>query len=146
MPEKGVTLSACGVSCDPLDILTPFTVRIKLLIQKLWENGFTWDEPLPPDIKFKEWPHELTFVPDVLVPHLHFSVMKTELLEVDKSSGGSHKVYGSVANFRMKHPNDVKADVIVSKSRVTPLHIFTCIGSRVFQYHGNIMCKIRRTK
>ncbi|GBM67494.1 hypothetical protein AVEN_49288-1 [Araneus ventricosus] len=92
IPTKGAALSACGVPCDPLDILTPFTVRIKLLIQKLWENGFTWDEPLPPDIEFKEWPHELTFVQDVVVPHLHFSVMKTELLEVDKSSAASHKV------------------------------------------------------
>ncbi|GBO38883.1 hypothetical protein AVEN_42087-1 [Araneus ventricosus] len=27
---KGVALSVCGVPCDPLDILTPFTVRIKL--------------------------------------------------------------------------------------------------------------------
>ncbi|GBN91746.1 hypothetical protein AVEN_913-1 [Araneus ventricosus] len=125
IPTKGVALSACGVPCDPLDILTPFTVRIKLLIQKLWENGFTWDEPLPPDIEFKEWPHELTFVQDVVVPHLHFSVMKTELLEVDKSSGASHKVYCSVDDFRMKHPNDVKANFIVSKSRLTPLRTVT---------------------
>ncbi|GBM85878.1 hypothetical protein AVEN_89750-1 [Araneus ventricosus] len=121
IPTKGAALSACGVPCDPLDILTPFTVRIKLLIQKLWENGFTWDEPLPPDIEFKEWPHELTFVQDVVVPHLHFSVMKTELLEVDKSSAASHKVYCSVDNFRMKHPNDAKANFIVSKYRLTPL-------------------------
>ncbi|GBM19379.1 hypothetical protein AVEN_196009-1 [Araneus ventricosus] len=118
---KGVALSACGVPSDPLDILTPFTVRIQLLIQQLRENGFTWDEPLPPDKEFKEWPHELTFVQDVVVPHLHISVMKTELLEVDKSSGARYKVYGSVANFRMKHPNDVKTCFIVSKSRLAPL-------------------------
>ncbi|GBN71172.1 hypothetical protein AVEN_106869-1 [Araneus ventricosus] len=125
IPTKGAALSACGVPCDPLDILTPFTVRIKLLIQKLWENGFTWDEPLPPDIEFKEWPHELTFVQDVVVPHPHFSVMKTELLEVDKSSGGSHKVYCSVDNFRMKHSNDAKTNFIVSKSRLTLLRTVT---------------------
>ncbi|GBN24104.1 hypothetical protein AVEN_4059-1 [Araneus ventricosus] len=35
IPTKGAALSACGVPCEPLDILTPFTVRIKLLIQKL---------------------------------------------------------------------------------------------------------------
>ncbi|GBN85814.1 hypothetical protein AVEN_232638-1 [Araneus ventricosus] len=122
---KGVALSVCGVPCDPLDILTPFTVRIKLLIQKVWENGFTWDKPLPPDIEFMEWPHELSFVQDVVVPHLHSSVMKTELLEVDKSSGASHKVYCSVDNFRMKHPNDVKANFIVSKPRLTFLRTVT---------------------
>ncbi|GBN76696.1 hypothetical protein AVEN_258578-1 [Araneus ventricosus] len=83
IPTKGVALSACSVPCDPLDILRSFTVRIKLLVQKLWENDFTWDEPLPPDIEFMKWPHELTFVQDVVVPHLHFSVMKAELLEVD---------------------------------------------------------------
>ncbi|GBM30940.1 hypothetical protein AVEN_183209-1 [Araneus ventricosus] len=51
--------------------------------------------------------------------------MKTELLEVDKSSGASHKVYFSVDDFRMKHPNDVKANFIVSKSRLTPLRTVT---------------------
>ncbi|GBM85392.1 hypothetical protein AVEN_40664-1 [Araneus ventricosus] len=124
IPTKGVALGACSVPCDPLDILRPFTVRIKILIQKLWENDFTWDEPLPPDKEFKEWAHELTFVQDVVVP-LHFSVMKTELLEVDKSSGASHKVHCSVDDFRMKHTNDVKANFIVSKSRLTPLRTVT---------------------
>ncbi|GBN15385.1 hypothetical protein AVEN_165019-1 [Araneus ventricosus] len=51
--------------------------------------------------------------------------MKTELLKVDKSSGASHKVYCSVDNFRMKHPNNVKANFIVSKSRLTPLGTVT---------------------
>ncbi|GBM34611.1 hypothetical protein AVEN_171650-1, partial [Araneus ventricosus] len=125
IPTKGVALSACSVPCDPLDILIPFTVRIKLLIQKLWENDFTWDEPLPPDIEFMEWPHVLTCMQDVVVPHLHFSVMETELLEVDKSSGSSHKLYCSVDNFRMKHPNDVKTNFIVSKSRLNPLRTVT---------------------
>ncbi|GBL91913.1 hypothetical protein AVEN_217183-1 [Araneus ventricosus] len=79
----------------------------------------------PPDIEFKEWPHELTFVQDVVISHFHFFVMKTKLLEVDKSCGASHKVYCSVDNFRMKHPNDVKANFIVSKSRLTPLRTVT---------------------
>ncbi|GBL83800.1 hypothetical protein AVEN_108022-1, partial [Araneus ventricosus] len=95
---KRVVLNACGMLFDPLGLLTPFTVRIKLLIQQLWECGFTWDEPLPPcfNTSFREWLQELTFVQDAVVPRLYFSEMKTEMLQVHIFSDASPKAYGSV--------------------------------------------------
>ncbi|GBM08426.1 hypothetical protein AVEN_240591-1, partial [Araneus ventricosus] len=120
---KRVVLSACGMLFDPLGLLTPFTVRIKLLMQQLWEGGFTCDEPLPScfDTSFREWLQELTFVQDVVVPRLYFSEMKTEMLEVHIFSDASPKAYGSVAYFRMKHPSGVRTSFILSKSRLAPL-------------------------
>ncbi len=38
---------------DPLGLLSPVTVRAKLLLQDLWKQKYDWDIPLPDDIKEK---------------------------------------------------------------------------------------------
>ena len=35
---------------DPLGILSPLTIRIKMLLQQFWKLGKKWDEPLPAEI------------------------------------------------------------------------------------------------
>ena len=57
---------------DPLGILSPLTIRIKMILQQVWKLGKKWDEPLPtelhsnlqkvldsyfamPDIKIPRW-------------------------------------------------------------------------------------------
>ena len=39
---------------DPLGILSPISVRAKLLMQRLWQQHAMWDEPLDTDI-LEEW-------------------------------------------------------------------------------------------
>ncbi|GFS29189.1 hypothetical protein NPIL_655731 [Nephila pilipes] len=39
-----------GKIFDPPGMLTPFTIRLKCLLQTLWEK-MAWDEDLPPDIQ-----------------------------------------------------------------------------------------------
>ena len=60
---------------DPLGYIIPFTTRVKILIQKLWEKQRDWDDPLlPADIlqAWKEWESELKHIgkistsPDVM--------------------------------------------------------------------------------
>lgn len=50
---------------DPIGFLTPFTIRVKYLLQKMWERGLSWDHQLPPDLTsvWKQWCSE--------VPQLH---------------------------------------------------------------------------
>jgi hypothetical protein len=38
---------------DPLGLLSPVTVKAKLLMQELWQNELEWDEPLPLELKTK---------------------------------------------------------------------------------------------
>ena len=35
---------------DPLGILSPLTIRIKMLLQPVWKLGKKWDEPLPAEL------------------------------------------------------------------------------------------------
>ncbi|GFU12156.1 integrase catalytic domain-containing protein [Nephila pilipes] len=47
---KRFLLQAIEKIFDPIGLLSPFTIRMKCLIQKLWKNKITWDEDLPPKI------------------------------------------------------------------------------------------------
>ncbi|XP_033122961.1 uncharacterized protein LOC117121760 [Anneissia japonica] len=43
---KRICLSKINAVCDPLGLLTPVTVRAKILLRKLWGEGLAWDEPI----------------------------------------------------------------------------------------------------
>ncbi|GFT67285.1 integrase catalytic domain-containing protein [Nephila pilipes] len=47
---KRFLLPAIGKIFDPFGLISPFTIRMKCLIQELWKNKITWDEELPPKI------------------------------------------------------------------------------------------------
>ncbi|GFT74611.1 integrase catalytic domain-containing protein [Nephila pilipes] len=47
---KRFLLQANGKIFDPLGLISPFTIRMKCLIQELWKNKITWDEDLPQKI------------------------------------------------------------------------------------------------
>ena len=34
---------------DPLGILAPFVIKLKILLQNLWKYGISWDESVPSD-------------------------------------------------------------------------------------------------
>ena len=51
---KRSMLSDASKMFDPMGILSPYTIRSKVLFQPLWSRGLQWDENLPEDIK-QQW-------------------------------------------------------------------------------------------
>ena len=54
---------------DPLGFLSPFTVRVKILMQEIWLAGTEWDDPLLDEInvKVKIWFSELDVLQKIKV-------------------------------------------------------------------------------
>ena len=48
---KRSMLSDASKMFDPMGILSPYTIRSKVLFQQLWSRGLQLDENLPEDIK-----------------------------------------------------------------------------------------------
>ena len=67
---KRNVLSAIASLFDPLQFLTPFTVRAKVLMQEIWMAGVDWDDELPENLKIKweKWVSELPQLSNVAVP------------------------------------------------------------------------------
>ncbi|GFW99402.1 integrase catalytic domain-containing protein [Trichonephila clavipes] len=93
---KRFILQAVGKIFDPLGLISPFTVRMKCLLQELWKEEIQWDDPLPTHIE-KEW----------------------------KKWYVSKKAYGAAIYLRTKSRNGISVKLVTSKSRVAPLNCVT---------------------
>ena len=51
---KRTVFSASATLFDPLNFLSPYTIRARTLMQESWIRGLGWDEPLPEPLR-KKW-------------------------------------------------------------------------------------------
>ena len=112
---------------DPLQLLSPFTVRAKIIMQEMWTAGVGWDEPLPDDLsaKWKAWSGELTNLSSFQVPRcLRRPNPKDTQLHV--FSDASRGAYSAVAYLLCKYEgSDPTCRLIASKNRVSPVKAVT---------------------
>ncbi|GBO38517.1 hypothetical protein AVEN_86098-1 [Araneus ventricosus] len=119
-------LSTIGKIFDPLGLLSPFTIRVKCILQVLWMKEISWDEELPPDIQ-KTWCQWVSEVPRLSELHFPRYVLSsstgepTDVLELHCFCDASQKAYGVVIYTRVVKDCNVEVNLLVSKSRVAPL-------------------------
>ncbi|GFT38900.1 uncharacterized protein NPIL_698211 [Nephila pilipes] len=67
---KRFILQAVGKIFDLLGLISPFTVRMKCLLQDLWKEEIQWDDPLPTHIEkeWKKWREELPHLGSLKIP------------------------------------------------------------------------------
>ena len=51
MFTKRIVLSIIAKTFDPLGLLTPFSITLKILFQEIWRLGLDWDQVLPLDVQ-----------------------------------------------------------------------------------------------
>ncbi|GFV30301.1 DUF5641 domain-containing protein [Trichonephila clavipes] len=127
---KRFMLQTIGKIFDPLGLLSPFTIRIKCLIQELWIKKITWDENLP--LKLKEkwliWCKELPLLDNLRIPRLVLDSTNDEvsdLIEIHIFCDASKLAYGAAAYVKVRKQNEVLVNLITSKTRVAPLKAVT---------------------
>ncbi|GFU03201.1 uncharacterized protein TNCV_2720971 [Trichonephila clavipes] len=121
---KRIVLQSAGKIYDPVGFLSPYTIRLKCLLQELWLQKLSWDDELPPDIHavWSQWGLELPFLSELKIPRriLDSSGDSSEV-QIHTFSDASQKAYGAAAFLRVKHKDRVSVDLVTSKSRVAPL-------------------------
>ncbi|GFU23213.1 integrase catalytic domain-containing protein [Trichonephila clavipes] len=127
---KRFMLQTIGKIFDPLELLSPFTIRIKCLIQELWIKKITWDEVLPPKLKEKWliWCKELPLLDNLRIPRLVLDSTNDEvsdLIEIHIFCDASKLAYGAAAYVKVRKQNEVLVNLITSKTRVAPLKTVT---------------------
>ncbi|GIY94824.1 reverse transcriptase [Caerostris extrusa] len=118
-------LSTAAKVFDPVGFLSPFVVRIKRLMQEIWERRLDWDSKLREDLesKWKKWCAEIEVSGEMKIERCYFSnvVGKLDSVEVHIFSDASIVAYGAVAYFGYVNLREVGTSFVMSKCRISPL-------------------------
>ncbi|GFX56033.1 integrase catalytic domain-containing protein [Trichonephila clavipes] len=122
---KRFLLQVAGRIFDPLGFIAPYVIRLKILIQNIWEMGLLWDQKMPSIIKkpFNEWCHELKDLHLVSIPRFYdFTDSNATNIQLHCFSDSSKKAYGTVIYFRViRTDGTITTSFVTSKRRVAPL-------------------------
>lgn len=109
---------------DPVGLISPFVVRAKLLIQKLWQLGIDFDEEVPKECRqlWSEWCNELEHLKNLDLTRQYFpnKIKKFEEIELHIFCDASIKAYGAVAYFRCAVESSTA--FVMAKTRVAPIN------------------------
>ena len=122
---KRSLLSLASRMFDPMGLISPFTVRAKVLFQELWRRGLEWDDPLDSDIEqeWSSWKSELLQLKDVTIPRwFGTSVTSKSIVELHGFGDASPRAYGAAVYIRViDNVGQVSSKLVMSKSRVAPI-------------------------
>ena len=110
---------------DPLGLLSPFTIKLKILFQLMCLDKLDWDGELQEDLR-KQWNNllsELESLNNVRVPRCYYlPQLKSLTTQIHGFSDASERAMGAVVYIRTVYENgSVDVKLIASKTRVAPV-------------------------
>ena len=111
---------------DPIGLISPFTVRSKLLLQSLWTQGVGWDDELPEETsrKWVQCVQELSEIEQLHIPrsYIDWPLSQHAKVELHAFGDASEVAYATAIYIRVV-PKEGKAStsLVISKARVAPV-------------------------
>lgn len=108
---------------DPYGLITPYTVKAKILFQSAWKRKLDWDEGLSEELKdeWEKWCEDLRLLNVIRVPR--FVLLSKELNKTTFHvfSDASTSAYGSAVYVRVETASEITTRLIIAKTRVAPV-------------------------
>ncbi|KRX20378.1 hypothetical protein T07_6027 [Trichinella nelsoni] len=120
---KRTLLSLAATIIDPLGNLTPFTIRAKMLLQLLWQEGTSWDDLLLAIVAavWSNWKGELAVLSQDRIDRacIQCSLMELAYMDLHGFADASGSAFGAVVYLRLVHWNGkVEVRLLAAKSTV----------------------------
>lgn len=120
--SKRNILSTIAKIFDPLGLINPIILQAKIILQRLWTTGASWDEPLSSEFQ-SDWAnfikqlHELN---DIIIPRRVICPSPLKI-EIHAFSDASIQAYSACIYIRsISHTEEVSVHLIMAKSKVAP--------------------------
>ena len=114
---------------DALGWFAPTTVKMKILLQKVWELRIGWDKAITTEIQdvWHKWRYELPSLSQRQIPHCYFPpefhAISTQLHDF---CDASKDAYAGVVYLRFTDDNNnVHISLVASKTKVSPIKRLT---------------------
>ena len=122
---KRLLVSDIAKVYDVLGWFSPSVIKMKILLQNVWERKIGWDDEVPSALLeiWLRWRKELGYLSEKLIPRCYFSrdfcVISTEL---HGFCDASELAYAAVAYLRFTDSTGrIQLSLIASKTKVAPL-------------------------
>ena len=122
---KRMLVSDIAKTFDVLGWFSPSTIKVKTLLERLWELKVDWDDPVPTPIHdaWAQWRSELPLLADKYIPRCYFR-KESHITSVDLHGfcDASELAYGAVIYLRMTDSRgDVQVLLVTAKTKVAPI-------------------------
>ena len=122
---KRVIVSDIAKVFDVLGWFSPVIIKMKILLQRIWESKVDWDEPVPDNIHeiWLQWRNELPTLATMHIPRCYSPVGATVVsVQLHGFSDASEEAYAGVVYLRMVDSiGNVHTSLVLSKTKVSPI-------------------------
>lgn len=120
-PTKRQVLKAMMSVFDPMGILQPTLISLKIFFQDLWRLKLQWDEPIPEksQLKFSKWLKVARGIGKVIVPRSYFpNIPSISYMELHVFCDASDKAAASALYVRIKYRENYYVSFVGSKTKI----------------------------
>ena len=110
---------------DVMGWFSPAIIKMKILLQRLWEIKLDWDDPIPEHIyqDWFQWRSELPLLMTVRIPRCYSPSKETIVsTQLHGFSNASEEAYAGVVYLRIEYSTKrVHTSLVISKTKVSPI-------------------------
>ena len=110
---------------DPLGWISPFIVKIKMLMTRLWEGGYEWDEEVSPELitYWKQWIEDVKYAEEVHIDRCYHKANSKVVSRILHIFGdASEEAYAAVAYMITEdEEGNCSSKLVMARTRVAPV-------------------------
>nr|CAH7712888.1 unnamed protein product [Callosobruchus chinensis] len=119
--------SGSSKNFDPLGLISPCIIQVKILLQGLWLENVSWDDPLPSHIvsKWNEFKTDILSLNELSIDR-HAFCKNMKSFELHIFSDSSEKAYGACIYVKtVDNFDNTSVNLLTAKARLAPLKSIT---------------------
>ena len=123
-PTKREFLQVIMSVFDPLGLISPFTLKSRIIMQEIWRSGMNWDDKLRDEehAGWLKWISKLSMLKECRVPRCYMTHTQEIKTQLQVFCDASLTAYAAAAYIRFEYSDgSTRVTLIMAKSRVAPL-------------------------